>query len=96
MSQEYFEDITFSYVKSVARRLKKLAKKIRPQNEEEKKPIEPSTSKGNEVAVENKPAEVVQLPSLSPLFFHFTIFLLWCIVAALNVPYILTWAHNFG
>ncbi|KAF5288458.1 hypothetical protein FQR65_LT02110 [Abscondita terminalis] len=29
------------------------------------------------------------------IFFHFTIFMLWFILAALNVPSVLTWAHNF-
>lgn len=31
----------------------------------------------------------------SSIFYHFSIFLLWCIVACLNLPYVLTWAHNF-
>ncbi|KAK4874324.1 hypothetical protein RN001_013684 [Aquatica leii] len=29
------------------------------------------------------------------IFFHFSIFLLWCIVTAINIPSVLTWAHNF-
>lgn len=29
------------------------------------------------------------------IFFHFTLFLLWSLVAALCIPSVLTWAHNF-
>ncbi|KAF5293758.1 hypothetical protein FQA39_LY03243 [Lamprigera yunnana] len=29
------------------------------------------------------------------IHFHFTIFILWCMTAALNIPSVLTWAHNF-
>ncbi|CAH0771704.1 unnamed protein product [Bemisia tabaci] len=32
---------------------------------------------------------------LTPLHFHFTIFLLWAALAILNVPSTLMWAHNF-
>lgn len=28
-------------------------------------------------------------------FFHFTLFLFWAMVAGLNIPSVLTWAHNF-
>lgn len=31
----------------------------------------------------------------SEMHFHFSLFLLWFVVAALNVPSVLTWAHNF-
>lgn len=31
----------------------------------------------------------------SGIFFHFSIFLLWFIVTGLNIPSVLTWAHNF-
>lgn len=36
-----------------------------------------------------------EIPAHSSIFFHFTIFLIWCIVACLNVPVVLTWARNF-
>ncbi|KAF2882737.1 hypothetical protein ILUMI_23470 [Ignelater luminosus] len=39
--------------------------------------------------VRNEPAEH------SSIFFHFSIFLLWFIVTGLNIPSVLTWAHNF-
>lgn len=29
------------------------------------------------------------------IFFHFTLFLLWCIVTGMCLPAVLTWAHNF-
>lgn len=29
------------------------------------------------------------------IFFHFTVFLLWTLVAGLCIPSVLTWAHNF-
>lgn len=29
------------------------------------------------------------------IFFHFTIFLLWSIVAIINIPVVLTWAHDY-
>lgn len=29
------------------------------------------------------------------IFFHFTIFLLWSIVTFINIPVVLTWAHNY-
>lgn len=29
------------------------------------------------------------------IFFHSTIFFLWCLVTILNIPAVLTWAHNF-
>lgn len=31
----------------------------------------------------------------SEIHFHFTLFLMWLLVAALNIPSVLTWAHNF-
>lgn len=33
---------------------------------------------------------------LSPINFHLTLFLLLCIMAALNIPTAITWAHNFS
>lgn len=33
---------------------------------------------------------------LSAINFHLTLFLLLCIMAALNIPTAITWAHNFG
>ncbi|CAG9839692.1 unnamed protein product [Diabrotica balteata] len=29
------------------------------------------------------------------IFFHSTLFFLWCIITVINVPAVLTWAHNF-
>lgn len=38
----------------------------------------------------------LSLPSdYNGIFFHSTIFFLWCIVACINIPAVLTWAHNF-
>lgn len=33
---------------------------------------------------------------LSALNFHLTLFLLLCVMAALNIPTVITWAHNFS
>lgn len=33
---------------------------------------------------------------LSAINFHLTLFLLLCIMAALNIPTAITWAHNFS
>lgn len=33
--------------------------------------------------------------SYNAIFFHSTIFFLWCIVTIINIPAVLTWAHNF-
>lgn len=43
--------------------------------------------------VEKKRKESVSLDTA--IFFHFTLFLIWCLVAALCIPSVLTWAHNF-
>ncbi|XP_044252309.1 GPI inositol-deacylase [Tribolium madens] len=36
-----------------------------------------------------------ETPGHNTIFFHATLFLLWSILTAINVPYVLTWAHNF-
>lgn len=46
-----------------------------------------------EVPVEKQEKESAQLDTA--IFFHFTLFLLWSLVAALSIPSVLTWAHNF-
>ncbi|KAJ8946172.1 hypothetical protein NQ318_004425 [Aromia moschata] len=45
---------------------------------------------------ENKPKEVNELSHCyNSIFFHTTLFFIWCIIALINVPAVLTWAHNF-
>lgn len=36
-----------------------------------------------------------EIPAHSSILFHFSIFLVWVIVTALNIPVALTWARNF-
>lgn len=36
-----------------------------------------------------------EVPLDTAIFFHFTLFLLWSLTAALCIPSVLTWAHNF-
>ncbi|KAJ8935241.1 hypothetical protein NQ314_012916 [Rhamnusium bicolor] len=33
--------------------------------------------------------------SYNSIFFHSTLFFIWCIITVINIPAVLTWAHNF-
>ncbi|CAG9812524.1 unnamed protein product [Phaedon cochleariae] len=45
---------------------------------------------------EGTPEEDSELSSAyNAIFFHSTLFFLWCIVTVINIPAVLTWAHNF-
>lgn len=53
-----------------------------------------------ELNKENKeePSKEIHVEAVSldtTIFFHFTLFLLWSLVAGLCFPSVLTWAHNF-
>ncbi|CAH1996626.1 unnamed protein product [Acanthoscelides obtectus] len=43
----------------------------------------------------NKEKEGKLLAGYSAIFFHSTIFLLWLIIALINIPAVMTWARNF-
>ena len=36
-----------------------------------------------------------QISNNNEIYFHTTIFSLWVLITCLNVPFVLTWAHNF-
>lgn len=43
-----------------------------------------------------RPEESSQLSTAyNAIYFHSSLFFLWCIVTAINIPAVLTWAHNF-
>lgn len=50
-------------------------------------------SEANET-VESAPKQSMEM-SLASLHFHFSMFFIWCLVAIINIPTLLTWAHNF-
>lgn len=43
----------------------------------------------------NNQMEEFRVSNCDGIFFHFSIFMMWCIMAGLSVPSVLTWAHNF-
>lgn len=74
MSQDYIEELLWSYIREFTAKFKK-------QKSDEKK--------------ENSITSDSEKPNNNPIYFHATLFMLWTIVAAINVPSVLTWAHNF-
>lgn len=59
------------------------------ENEEERESFD--VGKGDA----DKRGETTKTVVDGALFFHFSIFLLWVLVACMSVPSVLTWAHNF-
>lgn len=57
--------------------------------------IKESQETVKETAVSEKEKKRYEDFSLNPLHFHFAMFFLWCLVTLLNIPALLTWAHNY-
>lgn len=81
MSQDYIEELLWSYVREFTAMFKK-------------RKVEKKSTK-NEGKQENNNSNDNEKPNNDPIYFHATLFMLWTIVAAINVPSVLTWAHNF-
>ncbi|XP_018322176.1 GPI inositol-deacylase [Agrilus planipennis] len=45
--------------------------------------------------VQSDSVHLLELPRNDAIFFHFSLFLLWCMITFLTFPSVLTWAHNF-
>ncbi|RZB38772.1 GPI inositol-deacylase [Asbolus verrucosus] len=93
LSQDYIEGLVWCYVKKIGSKFKR----TRPKKEES----EPSTSQ-NEDAKDvdkrdssNNNNNDSETSIHDAMFFHATLFMLWCLVTVINVPSVLTWAHNF-
>lgn len=54
----------------------------------EEKPLETDQNSNNNTWLKN-------ILENNEIFFHFTIFFLWITISALNIPIVLTWAHNY-
>lgn len=52
-----------------------------------------SSSSNNQQIQKNLSFETIT--DNNELYFHFTMFCLWFLVTCINVPIVLTWAHNF-
>ncbi|XP_060536701.1 GPI inositol-deacylase isoform X2 [Cylas formicarius] len=49
----------------------------------------------NNLNNQNMNKDVTNEQSYSPIFFHTALFFIWALVTILNIPSVLTWAHNF-
>jgi hypothetical protein len=98
LSQDYVEQLVWYYVKKIGQKFKRKPK------QDDKKRDEPGTSKDeNEQETEvdrkkdnsNNNNNNTESSAHNAMFFHATLFLLWSLVTIINVPSVLTWAHNF-
>lgn len=69
--------------------------KEREDSVKESNEIKESKETVKETAAREKEKKRSEDFSLNPLHFHFAMFFLWCLVTLLNVPALLTWAHNY-
>lgn len=52
-------------------------------------------SKENDTKKKRKNSKIDSEAVLNSLHFHFCMFFIWAMVTILNIPTLLTWAHNF-
>lgn len=106
MSQEFVEQLVWNMVNKFILRVKSSFKKKKPETQQPKEnktlAVEESSENSKSEEEKNKNEEIAASTEQkndevldTAIFFHFTIFLLWLLVAGLCIPSVLTWAHNF-
>ncbi|XP_050306379.1 GPI inositol-deacylase [Anthonomus grandis grandis] len=102
MSQDYIEEVAWFLVKSAAKSIKNFFRKQKTAPlaiEETTSSVTPSTDDIQQVSKEPPASDRNPLKDLretnDKIFFHSSMFFIWVFVAALNVPAVVTWAHNY-
>lgn len=104
MSQDYVEQITWFLLKTVSKKLKSMFSK-RHINETEVIADTETIAENNESTAVTKKTDSEEpnrqnifndiFKTNNSLFFHSSMFFIWFTVMVLNIPAVLTWAHNF-
>lgn len=111
MSQDVIESLVWRMVKTIGIKLKHIFSKKKTTKEKDIQVTQLEAISLNKSDVSNKEnitstkekAEeenqsvnwLDELLEHNEIYFHFTIFLLLTLISMLNIPSVLTWAHNF-
>lgn len=101
MSQDFIEQVVWFVVKKFSKKLKHLLFTKKTSTTITKNNNLAITSGRNgelvhkQLDLHQTNEETIQLTGYTEIFFHSSIFFIWCMVTILNLPAVITWAHNF-
>lgn len=111
LSQDYIEEWVWNFMKKLRNKFKKPRsntskeenddKRVKSNEDDEasmsttkaKVDDDENDSKKDENQINSDVNE--SLSAHNVIFFHATLFMIWTLVTLINVPFVITWAHNF-